>query len=253
MKKKQSSGKNNVFDELMHEERIFKNREALASTYLPPEFPHRDTEINEVANILKPALYGARPSNILIYGQTGTGKTAVAKFICKQIVSKAVAEGKKIHTAYINCKQTNTPYGILTNIGRTYSRDWEERIPNAGWRIDKVYSALKERADEDGGIAIVVMDEVDTLVSKNGDEILYHLTGLNSDLDNSKISLIGISNDTKFTSWLDPRVKSRLGEESLTFAPYNALQIEDILSQRAKMAFHKNVVDTLVLLSLIHI
>ncbi|MEC8875482.1 MAG: orc1/cdc6 family replication initiation protein [Candidatus Thermoplasmatota archaeon] len=247
MKKKQSSGKNNVFDELMHEERIFKNREALASTYIPPEFPHRDTEINEVANILKPALYGARPSNILIYGQTGTGKTAVAKFICKQIVSKAVAEGKKIHTAYINCKQTNTPYGILTNIGRTYSRDWEERIPNAGWRIDKVYSALKERADEDGGIAIVVMDEVDTLVSKNGDEILYHLTGLNSDLDNSKISLIGISNDTKFTSWLDPRVKSRLGEESLTFAPYNALQIEDILSQRAKMAFHKNVVDPLVL------
>ncbi|MEC8997333.1 MAG: orc1/cdc6 family replication initiation protein [Candidatus Thermoplasmatota archaeon] len=247
MKKKQSSGKNNVFDELMHEERIFKNREALASTYIPPEFPHRDTEINEVANILKPALYGARPSNILIYGQTGTGKTAVAKFICKQSVSKAVAEGKKIHTAYINCKQTNTPYGILTNIGRTYSRDWEERIPNAGWRIDKVYSALKERADEDGGIAIVVMDEVDTLVSKNGDEILYHLTGLNSDLDNSKISLIGISNDTKFTSWLDPRVKSRLGEESLTFAPYNALQIEDILSQRAKMAFHKNVVDPLVL------
>ena len=247
MKKKQSSGKNNVFDELMHEERIFKNREALASTYIPPEFPHRDTEINEVANILKPALYGARPSNILIYGQTGTGKTAVAKFICKQIVSKAVAEGKKIHTAYINCKQTNTPYGILTNIGRTYSRDWEERIPNAGWRIDKVYSALKERADEDGGIAIVVMDEVDTLVSKNGDEILYHLTGINSDLDNSKISLIGISNDTKFTSWLDPRVKSRLGEESLTFAPYNALQIEDILSQRAKMAFHENVVDPLVL------
>ena len=247
MKKNQRSGKNNVFDELMHEERIFNNREALASTYIPPEFPHRDTEINEVANILKPALYGARPSNILIYGQTGTGKTAVAKFICKQIVSKAVAEGKKIHTAYINCKQTNTPYGILTNIGRTYSRDWEERIPNAGWRIDKVYSALKERADEDGGIAIVVMDEVDTLVSKNGDEILYHLTGLNSDLDNSKISLIGISNDTKFTSWLDPRVKSRLGEESLTFAPYNALQIEDILSQRAKMAFHKNVVDPLVL------
>ena len=247
MKKKQSSGKNNVFDELMHEERIFKNREALASTYIPPEFPHRDAEINEVAKILKPALYGARPSNILIYGQTGTGKTAVAKFICKQIVSKAVAEGKKIHTAYINCKQTNTPYGILTNIGRTYSSDWEERIPNAGWRIDKVYSALKERADEDGGIAIVVMDEVDTLVSKNGDEILYHLTGLNSDLDNSKISLIGISNDTKFTSWLDPRVKSRLGEESLTFAPYNALQIEDILSQRAKMAFHENVVDPLVL------
>ena len=88
MEKKQDSGKNNVFDKLVQEERIFRNREALASTYIPPEFPHRDNEINGVANILKPALYGARPSNILIYGQTGTGKTAGAKFICKQIVSK---------------------------------------------------------------------------------------------------------------------------------------------------------------------
>ena len=247
MEKKQNSGKNNVFDRLIQKERIFKNREALASTYIPPEFPHRDNEINAVANILKPALYGARPSNILIYGQTGTGKTAVAKFICKQIVSKANTEGKKIHTAYINCKQTNTPYGILTNIGKTYSSTWEDQIPNAGWRIDKVYSALKQKADEDGGIAIVVLDEIDTLVSKNGDDILYHLTGLNSDLNNSKISLIGISNDTKFTSWLDPRVKSRMGEESLTFAPYNALQIEDILVQRAKMAFNEGVIDPLVL------
>jgi len=247
MEKKQKSGKNNVFDRLIREELIFRNREALASTYIPPEFPHRDNEINNVANILKPALYGARPSNILIYGQTGTGKTAVAKFICNQIVSKAETEGKKIHTAYINCKQTNTPYGILTNIGKTYSKDWEDKVPNAGWRIDKVYSALKEKADEDGGIAIVILDEIDTLVSKSGDDILYHLTGLNSDLDNSKISLIGISNDTKFTSWLDPRVKSRMGEESLTFAPYNALQIENILVQRAKMAFHEGAVDPLVL------
>ena len=63
------------------------------------------------------------------------------------------------------------------------------------------------------------------------------MTGPNSDLDNSKISLIGISNDAKFTSWLDPRV-NHTGEE-LNFSPYNALQIEDILIQRAKMALRK--------------
>ena len=36
-----------------------------------------------------------------------------------------------------------------------------------------MYSALKEKADEDGGIAIVILDEIDTLVSKSGDDILY--------------------------------------------------------------------------------
>ena len=247
MEKVRNTGSRNVFDKIMKKERIFKNREALSSTFIPSYFPHRDDEINGFANILKPALYGARPSNILIYGQTGTGKTAVTKFICEQILEKAENENKKIHTAYINCKQTNTPYGVLTNIGKSYSSEWETIVPNAGWRIDKVYAALKQKADDNGGIAIVILDEIDALVNKKGDDILYHLTGLNSDLSNSKISLIGISNDSKFTTWLDPRVKSRLGEESLTFAPYNAIQIEEILSQRAQIAFHENVVDPLVL------
>ena len=246
MEKKQIESKSNIFDSLSHDERIFKNREALSSTYIPKHFPHREEEIGNIANILKPALNGARPSNILIYGQTGTGKTAVAKFICDQITAKAKNDDKKIHTAYINCKQTNTTYSILSNIGKAYSKEWEEEIPIAGWRIDKVYAEVKQKAKENGGIVILVLDEIDALVTKAGDDILYHLTSLNSDLENSKISIIGISNDVKFTSWLDPRVKSRLGEESLAFAPYNAPQIEEILYERSKIAFKENVVEPLV-------
>ena len=246
MEKKQRDSKSNIFDSLSQDERIFKNREALSSTYIPKHFPHREEEIGNIANILKPALNGARPSNILIYGQTGTGKTAVAKFICDQITAKAKSDDKKIHTAYINCKQTNTTYSILSNIGKAYSKEWDEEIPIAGWRIDKVYAEVKQKAKENGGIVILVLDEIDALVNKAGDDILYHLTSLNSDLENSKISIIGISNDVKFTSWLDPRVKSRLGEESLAFAPYNAPQIEEILYERSKIAFKENVVEPLV-------
>ena len=246
MEKKQIESNSNIFDSLSHDERIFKNREALSSTYIPKHFPHREEEIGNIANILKPALNGSRPSNILIYGQTGTGKTAVAKFICDQITAKAKNDDKKIHSAYINCKQTNTTYSILSNIGKAYSKEWEEEIPIAGWRIDKVYAEVKQKAKENGGIVILVLDEIDALVTKAGDDILYHLTSLNSDLENSKISIIGISNDVKFTSWLDPRVKSRLGEESLAFAPYNAPQIEEILYERSKIAFKENVVEPLV-------
>lgn len=49
--------------------------------------------------------------------------------------------------------------------------------------------------------------------------------------------MIGVSNDLKFTEFLDPRVKSSLGEEELIFPPYDAEQISDILKQRAKMAY----------------
>lgn len=237
----------NVFDGLVEGRHIFRDREVLSSTYLPPRFPHRDTEIRQVAQILWPALEGARPSNILAYGQTGTGKTAVVKHICRQLEQKAISDGVRVRTAYINCKQVNTPYGILANIGQTYITNWEETIPHTGWRLEKVYSKLRQKVEEAAGVAVVVLDEIDWLVSKSGDEVLYHLTGLNADLGAARMSLIGISNDTKFTTFLDPRVKSRLGEESLTFPPYNANQLRDILRQRAETAFHEGAVEKVVL------
>ncbi len=87
---------------------------------------------------------------------------------------------------------------------------------------------------------VIVLDEVDKL---KGDEVLYNLSRLNNDLKVAKISVIGISNDLKFTEFLDPRVKSSLGEENMVFPPYNADQLKDILSQRAQMALKDDVLD----------
>ena len=52
MDKDLNTAKRYVFDRLIHDERIFKNRESLSTSYVPSEFPHRHDEINEVANIL---------------------------------------------------------------------------------------------------------------------------------------------------------------------------------------------------------
>jgi len=59
--------------------------------------------------------------------------------------------------------------------------------------------------------------------------------------------MIGVSNDLKFTEFLDPRVKSSLGEEELIFPPYDAEQISDILKQRAKMAYNDGVLGEMVI------
>ena len=78
---------------------------------------------------------------------------------------------------------------------------------------------------------------------EKGDDVLYNLSRVNSDLLRSRVSLIGISNDLKFTEFLDPRVKSSLGEDEIIFPPYNAEQIKDILGQRAKLAFKPGVLE----------
>ncbi len=90
---------------------------------------------------------------------------------------------------------------------------------------------------------VLVLDEIDALVKKIGDGILYNLTRINQDLKNTKLSIIGISNDILFTESLDPRVRSSLSEEEMIFPPYNANQLQDILTQRAVLSFNNGVLD----------
>ena len=71
--------------------------------------------------------------------------------------------------------------------------------------------------DAMGGVHVIVLDEIDHLVKKSGDDLLYNLTNLNADLNNARSCVIGISNDLTFTDYLDPRVRSRLGQEDVVF------------------------------------
>jgi len=110
----------------------------------------------------------------------------------------------------------------------------------SGWPTDEVFAKLKQMIEKHGGVTVIILDEVDKL---KGDEALYNLSRINSDLKNAKVSIVGISNDLKFTEFLDPRVKSSLGEENLIFPPYDAGELQDILNQRVNLALKNDVID----------
>ena len=234
----------NIFEKHIKKTSLFtEHRDALYPGYLPDELPHREKEIDRLAEILVTALEGEKPSNVLIFGKTGTGKTAVVQFVGRELDGAVKVYGKsKIKYIYINCETVDTPYSVLQNIGNNFIEKWEEKIPFTGWPIDKIFTTTKEYIDRWGGVVIIVLDEIDKLVSKSGDDILYKLAHLNDILTNSKISIVGISNELRFTDLLDARVKSRLSEEKMIFAPYNAMQLEDILLERAKLAIREDAV-----------
>ncbi len=226
-----------------------KDRDILRASYIPDELPHRDGQISTIAQILYPALKGQRASNLMIFGKTGTGKTAVAKYMKKEIEEAIEMAGLDIdlHYIYINCEISDTNYGVLQNIGNRFIKDFDSRIPHTGLSKERVYNMLFENLDEKKRVVIVVLDELDKLVYKSGDDVLYDLLKINDELKNSKVSLIGISNDLKFSELLDTRVKSRFGEEKMVFPPYNAGQLKDILKQRTEIAFAEDVIDDSVL------
>ncbi len=229
-----------IFGNLLKIKGLFVNREAMRPTYMPEMLPHRENEINNLASIFVPALKEETPSNVFIYGKTGTGKTAVTKFVGRELLKKGKETGKKVNFIYINCEVVDTQYRLLQNIANHFIDDWSERIPFTGWPTDEVFAKLKQMIDKIGGVTVIILDEVDKL---KGDEALYNLSRINSDLKNSKVSIVGLSNDLKFTEFLDPRVKSSLGEENMIFPPYDAGELRDILHQRVEIALREGSID----------
>ncbi len=226
----------NLFKDLINGGDIFANKEVLRPTYVPKQLPHRGEQIKGLADILSAVLKGETPSNILIYGKTGTGKTSTVKYVSQELEEMAQKTGSKCSLLYINSEVFDTQYRIFAYLARVFNK----RVPMIGWPTDMVYSEFKSGIDTEERCVIVVLDEVDKLASK-GEGALYNLTRINSELNNARVSLIGISNDLTFTDLLDPRVKSSMGEEEIIFSPYNAEQLKDILYARAEKAFNDSV------------
>ena len=229
-----------IFGRLLKSDGLFADREAMRPAYIPSMLLHRDEEINDIASILVTALKGETPSNVFIYGKTGTGKTAVTKFVGNELLKKGRETGKNINFVYINCEIVDTQYRLLQNITNHFINEWSERIPFTGWPTDEVYTKLRQLVDKDGGVTIIILDEIDKL---KGDEALYNLSRINTHLEKAKVSIVGISNDLKFTEFLDPRVKSSLGEENMIFPPYDAGELQDILKQRIDIALKPDSID----------
>jgi len=230
------------FEEFLYNESLFVNRSVLLASYTPETINHRDNEINKIASILAPTLKQEKPSNLFVYGNTGTGKTLVVKHIIENM--DEVSKNKKIplKIIYVNCKLkrvADTEYRLMAQLAASFGK----AIPPTGLPTDEVYRIFYDVVEKEKCIVLLILDEIDQVLKRAGDGVLYNLTRINEELRNSQISLVGISNNTTFTENLDARVKSSLSEEDILFPPYNALQMVDILRDRASKAFKEGVIE----------
>jgi len=208
----------------------------LQANYYPESIVHRDEFVREIASILAPALKCDRPSNLFIYGKTGTGKTLLTRHVTESMQEIAKKNNVPLRVIYLNCKLkriADTEYRLIAQLTREFGRI----IPPTGLPTDQVYSIFYNVLDSDERIVLLILDEIDQLARRGGDNILYNLTRINSELKNAQLAIIGISNDLVFVDHLDARVKSSLSEEEILFPPYNALQIQGILRERVKYSF----------------
>ena len=225
---------------------LIKNRDILHFTYIPENILHRDSEQELVTQSLMPILKQSRPSNLLVYGKPGTGKTLVVKKILSKIQTRVEKSNFPIKLIYVNSKEETTLYQLLVSFGRQLGLE-EKQLPSNGLSISEVFKRLLKTIENNHLNAVFVIDEIDylaDLVRKTGKDILYQLTRANERLKTGSLTFVGISNDLTFKERLDPRVLSTLGEEEIVFKTYSVEQIKKILEVRVEEAFVPGAVDS---------
>lgn len=219
----------NIFKGPSKENRIFKNEPALLPDFLPDELPGREREINELVYCLSPASEGRQPEHALLVGPPGTGKTAVSKFVLKQLTEYS----NKPLPIYVNCWQSQSRVTIFSQLAIALG----EPMPRRGIAADEVFARVMEIAKKDGRIPIIILDEADRLETyPDGIQVLYDLCRAN-EIHSLKTGVIAITNDEEFHIRLDSRIRSSFVQHTLKFSPYSVPQIKEILGRRAKLAF----------------
>ncbi len=223
----------NLFARPRSQQGVFKDERYLYPEFIPERLPHRDEQIDTLVYAFNPLLGGRKPHNVFLSGSTGTGKTACARFVLRQLEEHS----DRAKFLYINCFEYTSRRAVLFEIATFLGA----AVPRRGVASDEVYSRILEAMEKIRFTPIIVLDEIDQLMhAAESSRLLYDLLRV-VEHKTMRFGIVLISNDTTLTARLDERVRSSLAEERIEFAPYTPMQLKEILRERAEQAFNPGV------------
>ena len=156
---------------------MFKDESKLDINYIPQKLPHRETEhrlLMEFFNFILrcPERMAQR---VILTGDVGTGKTALAQHFGANITSEANKRGIKFRYVHVNCREYR---GNLAPILHRAVTVFQPNYPARGYGAEEILATLMKVLDEENAFMILTLDEFDSLIEKEGSDAVYKLTRL---------------------------------------------------------------------------
>ncbi len=226
---------------------VFKSKEKLFPEYVPPELPHRERQLRELAQLFKSVIVnpGQISQRVLLTGNIGTGKTAAARVFGREIVSLARSRGISLEYVHINCHRDRTLYAVVSSIAKQIGMS----VPNRGLSAYEIYSAILEYLEDENKYVIITLDEFDYFIETAGSDAVYFLIRTYDEFSEytRRINFIFITRNTTALSRLDDATETYLLRNIIHFYPYTSDELYDILDSRRSLAFYEDTVPDEVL------
>ena len=222
---------------------VFKDEAKLDINYVPSRLPHRDKEHRLLMEFFDFLLrFPERMAQrVIITGDVGTGKTALAQRFGADITLEANKRGVKLRYVHVNCREYR---GSLFLILQHVVAVFRPNFPKRGYSAEELLGALMQCLDEENAFVILALDEFDSLVEREGSESVYKLTRMQETRQGKpqRLSLIGILRDLSLLEKLDASARSTLQRSLVSLEKYERSQLVDILNDRVSMAFEQSTV-----------
>ena len=217
---------------------VFKDEAKLDINYVPRRLPHREKEhrlLMEFFNFLL-QFPDRMAQRVIITGEVGTGKTALAQRFGADITTAAKKQGENFRYVHVNCREYRGKLFLILQHALTVFRP---SFPKRGYSAEEVLATLLQTLDEENAYIILSLDEFDTLIDREGSETVYKLTRLQEIRPGKpqRISVVFIMRDLKATAKLDASSRSTLQRNVVSLEKYGKNQLMDILNERVSMAF----------------
>ena len=211
---------------------IIAQPEMLDFDYVPKELVGREDIQQELASKFTTIGSPEGAARAIITGPVGSGKTVLAKTFCRDL-QRHLSGKRDIVVAHVNCRNASTSMRVAQRI----LHQFDPGHPDRGLSLGELLLSLRKMLRRTATHLIVVLDEVDHMLRRSGDELLYQLLRIDEDQEGTgTLSLLLISQE-QVLDVLETAVISKFGQSNhLRIPPYTVEGLEGIARQRAELA-----------------